>query len=235
MAEILTSGKTSKGVGDPCTSYEYHLPYYGKARAIIGGERTTKEYDERLDLNNFTNLLIPFSTTMTADQYAFYKSEAELPGLCSQYTRVLVSGLLRKRPDLVLPEDADQEAYDWIMSGFTKENGSLIGFLAEILEEEITTSRPWVGVSYPYVDPSLDITPEQKRNLKPYPYVLAGESVINWQEGVNPTTGKRGLMQVIVKQLVEKYVTSDFHPDLVETVFVHEINAEGNYQIRIYE
>lgn len=235
MADVLTSGLTSKGVGDPNAIYDWLLPYYGKARAIVGGELAAKQYDGELDNVNFGNLLIPFSENMTQKQYNFYKAEAELPGLCSQYTRVLVSGLLRKRPDMVLPEDVDEGAYDWIMSNFTQEGGSLIGFLAEILEEEIITSGSWVGVTFPYVPDNADMSPEQRKNLKPYPYLLAAEAVINWKEGINPVTGEKGLVQVVVKQLVEKYDTSEFHPDLVDTVFVHEINDQGQYQIRVYE
>jgi len=223
-----------RGVADPSFRYDSLSPFYRKARAIIGGQYAAKNYDNQIDIVNFDNLLIPFSHAMTAAQYNFFKMEAELPGFCSQYMRVLVSGLLRKRPDLVLPDSVPEGAYEWIMSDFTTQHGSIIGFLDEALEEEITTSRAWVMVNFPYVDPSTELTPEQKKNLKPYPILMKAESVINWRDGVNPVTQETGLQMVVIRQTVEKF-EGGFHPKLVDTVWVHEINELGNYQIRVFE
>ena len=191
-----------KSVSDPSFRYESLLPFYRKARAIIEGQYAAKNYDKEIDYYNHDNLLIPFSPSMTSAQYDFYRMEAELPGLCSQYMRVLVSGLLRKRPDLILPPEVPEGAYDWIMSDFTAQHGSLLSFLDEALEEEITTSRAWVMVNFPYVDPNADLTEKQRNNLRPYPILLRAEAVINWREGKNPVTGETGLQQVIIRQTV---------------------------------
>lgn len=41
-------------------------------------ERFVKDYDNIIDVASFSNLLIPFSPSMTQTQYNFYKAEAEL-------------------------------------------------------------------------------------------------------------------------------------------------------------
>lgn len=235
MALVQAASSDSKSVADPSFRYESLKPYYRRARAIIGGQQSAKDHDCTLDVVNFQNLLIPFSATMTTAQYRFYLAEAELPGLCSQYMRVLVSGLLRKRPDLVLPEQAPDGAYEWIMSDFTSQHGSLVGFLDEALEEEITTSRAWVMVNFPYVNPNAELSAQQQANLKPFPILMKAESVINWRDGTHPVTGESGLQMVIIRQTVEKYEADNFHPKLVDTVWVHELDASGLYQIRVFE
>jgi len=235
MATTLIHNTSSKKVSDPNFRYESLIPFYQRARAIIGGEHAAKNHDHFVDTINYSNLLIPFSANMTQQQFAFYKAEAELPGLCSQYTRVLVAGLLRKRPDLVLPEDAPEGAYEWIIGDFTKEHGSLIGFLANALEEEITSSRAWVGVNYPKTDPSADLTPEQRDLLRPFPILYKAESIINWKEGIHPVTGESGLQMVIVRQNVEKAGSNEFHADIVDTVWVHDLDGLGQYRVRVYE
>jgi len=236
MSTVVQAVSTdARGVSDPSFRFDSLYPFYRKSRAIIGGQYAAKAYDCKIDRVKWDNLLIPFSTSMSEDQYAFFRMEAELPGFCSQYMRVLVAGLLRKRPDLILPESVPEGAYDWIMSDFTSDHGSLVGFLDEALEEEITTSRAWVMVNFPYVEENADLTPEQKKNLKPYPILMKAESVINWRDGSNPVTGEKGLQMVIIRQTVEKYLPGEFHPSLIDTVWVHEINGAGNYQIRVYE
>ena len=84
-----------KDVGDPVAEYESIRSTW---------ERATKDYDNYIDSNTFSNLLIPFSATMSARQYNFYKAEAELPGITSQFSRMIIGGLLRKPPILQLPD-----------------------------------------------------------------------------------------------------------------------------------
>jgi hypothetical protein len=173
---------------------------------------------------------------MSWDQYTFYKAEAELPGLCSQYSRVLVGGLLRKSPQLGLPEGIEEDALEWLTHDFTGDGRGLVGFLDEALREEVTTSRAWVAVSFPYVPEGLELTPVQQKELKPFPVLFKAESVINWKEGINPLTRRKQLTRVIIRQLVEKPdVDNEFHDKLVDTVMVHEITPAGIYQIRTYE
>jgi hypothetical protein len=227
---------TPKSVGDPSPQYESLKLFYERARAVLGGQDTAKAYDDVLDTSNFGNLLLPFSPKMSWDQYTFYKAEAELPGLCSQYSRVLVGGLLRKSPQLGLPEGIEEDALEWLTHDFTGDGRGLVGFLDEALREEVTTSRAWVAVSFPYVPEGLELTPAQQKELKPFPVLFKAESVINWKEGINPLTRRKQLTRVIIRQLVEKPdVDNEFHDKLVDTVMVHEITPAGIYQIRTYE
>jgi hypothetical protein len=227
---------TPKSVGDPSPQYESLKLFYERARAVLGGQDTAKAYDDVLDTSNFGNLLLPFSPKMSWDQYTFYKAEAELPGLCSQYSRVLVGGLLRKSPQLGLPEGIEEDALEWLTHDFTGDGRGLVGFLDEALREEVTTSRAWVAVSFPYVPEGLELTTAQQKELKPFPVLFKAESVINWKEGINPLTRRKQLTRVIIRQLVEKPdVDNEFHDKLVDTVMVHEITPAGIYQIRTYE
>lgn len=233
---VQANNTEQKGVADPSFVFQSLEPFYKKARAVIGGHEAALAYDRHIDTAEFNNLLIPFSSTMNQVQYDFYKAESELPGFCSQYMRILVAGLLRKRPDLVLPEGVPEDAYNWVMSDFTSDHGSLISFLDAALEEEITTSRAWVMVNFPFVPEGTDLTVEQQENLKPYPILLRAESVINWKDGIHPETGYSGLQKVIIRQIVEQQdPDNEFHPKLVDTVWVHELDSKGLYQIRVYE
>ena len=225
-----------KSVGDPSPQYESLKLFYERARAVIGGQDSVKAYDDVLDTVSFGNLLLPFSPKMTWAQYCFYKAEAELPGLCSQYCRTLVGGLLRKPPKVELPEEIREDAKNWITQGFTGDGRGLIGFLDEALKEEIITSRAWVAVSFPYVPEGMELTPEQQKELKPFPILYKGESIINWKEATHPVTRRKGLIRVIIRQPMEVAdPENEFHDKLVDAVMVHELNVNGEYQIRAYE
>lgn len=132
-----------KTVADPNGSYESLRPLWDKCRAVCSGERSVKAYDGIIDTNTFSNLLIPFSPSMTQQQYNFYKAEAELPGITSQFAKMLVGGLLRKKPTLTLPDSVPKEAHNWIMSQFAQDGASLTSFLDSVLWEEVQTSRAW--------------------------------------------------------------------------------------------
>jgi len=225
-----------KSVGDPSPQYESLKLFYERARAVVGGQDAVKAYDDVLDTVSFGNLLLPFSPKMTWEQYCFYKSEAELPGLCSQYSRTLVGGLLRKTPKLELPKGLDEEAKNWLMQDFTGDGRGLVGFLDECLKEEVTTSRAWVAVSFPYVPKGMELTPAQQKELKPFPILYKAESIINWKEGTHPITRRKGLTRVIIRQPMEMPdPENEFHDKLVDAVMVHELNKDGEYQIRAYE
>jgi hypothetical protein len=233
---IITVGNSrAKSVGDPCPQYESLKVFYERSRAIIGGQDTAKAYDDVLDTGGFQNLLLPFSPKMSWDQYCFYKSEAELPGLCSQYSRTLVGGLLRKQPELGLPEGVPEDAQDWLTSDFTGDGRGLVGFLDQALTEEITTTRAWVAVSFPFVPDSVELTPSEQKALKPFPILFPAESIINWTEAVHPITRRKGLTRVIIRQTVEVAdPDNEFHSQIKDVCMVHEINSLGQYQIRTF-
>ena len=224
----------AKSVADPSALYESMRPLWEKSRAVIGGERFTKDFDGSLDVINFTNLLIPFSPTMTAQQYSFYKAEAELPGIVSQYARTIVGGLLRKQPQIKLPDSAPPEAYDWLMSKFSQNNAPLVSFLDEVLWEEMKTSRVWIYIDFPVVQGAANMTREEMQELKPYPVIWKAESIINWRLSSDTSTGAQYLQQVIVRDYEESYSKNEFHPEYLDTVWVHEI-VDGVYQIRKFQ
>jgi hypothetical protein len=222
-----------KTVADPNASYESLKPLWTKSRAVCSGERFVKDYDAAVDVNRFTNLLIPFSPTMSQKQYDFYKAEAELPGITAQFSKMLVGGLLRKKPVLTLPKDAPAEAQDWIMNQFGKDDASLTAFLDQALWEEIQTSRTWVFVDYPHIPNTETLTKEDVAKYKPYPIIHQADSIINWRVKTDQY-GKTVLDRVIVRGFTESFTENEFHPTYKDTVWVHELNAEGNYQIRKY-
>lgn len=223
-----------KTVADPCHAYEYLKPSWNKARAVCNGERTVKEIDQYIDLIRFSNLLIPFSTTMSQGQYDFYKSEAELPGITAQFAKMLVGGLLRKPPVLQLPDSVPEGAKEWIINNIGRDDSTLVAFLDELLWEEINTSRAWIFVDYPSIDNPDALDKESLDRIKPYPILQKAETVINWSTSVD-IFGKTVLKYVIVKGYSDDYSINEFHAMRVPTVWVHELNEEGNYQIRIFK
>ena len=238
MDRVLLATTNRYDIGTPNGKYESLERVYKRNRAIMSGEDYVKAYDA--SVSNPNGLLLPFSDTMTQQQYDFYKREATYPGFVEQYARILIGGLLRKEPTLVMSDEIDEEVQEeirsWIMNRFSHDNGSLIGFLDTALTEEFTTSRAWVCVNYP----SEEIANEG--SVKPYPILLEGESIINWQTEFNESTGLLELSWLVVRGFTEIERTDDYqgrgfdasayHPNVVETVWLHEIDEEGYYVIR---
>lgn len=234
MAVINAAQATVKTVADPNASYESFKPIWNKCRAVCSGERFVKDFDNILDVINFENFLIPFSPTMSQRQYNFYRAEAELPGITAQFGRMLVGGLLRKKPILKLPEGLPEGTSDWILNEFAKDDSSLLSFLDSVLWEEVQTSRAWVFVDYPDIKNLDSLTMEEKLSYKPYPVLYKAESIINWRVRVNDF-GKNILDRIIIRGFKEYYDTNEFHPKFRDTVWVHELDSEGFYQIRIFQ
>ena len=230
MANVVTlGGRRQRSVGDPNPIYDSLAPVYERNRAALEGQRYVKELDRRVAASN---LLIPFSPSMSQEQYQWYLAEAEWPGYSQQFARTLIGGLLRKNPRLVLPEDAPEEAQEWLMNNFTGNDRSLVSFLDEALWEELTTSRAWVCVNYPVTDEE-EFSPEE---LEPYPILLNGESIINWSEGLHPVTLSNTIDRLIVRfHVAQPDPENEFHDRYVDTVFDHYITAEGIYKIDTYE
>jgi hypothetical protein len=235
MANTNTAANKSKSVGDPCARYESLKPLWRTARGILNGQSHVKELDSQIDTISFSNILLPFSPSMTPEQYSFYKSEAELPGLTSQYIKVLVGGMLRKQPEITLPADIPAGCMDWLKNEFTSHNNSLVSFLDEALMEELQTSRAWVLVDYPSV-PNMDLlTLEERKKLAPYPVMLKAESVINWRMGPHPITGEHCLLALVVRSFQQRYEENPLHPNYVDTTMVHRLNEQGYYVVDKYE
>ena len=231
VANQATAGVRT--VGDPNAQYLSLFNIWARNRAICGGERHCKDYDELLDSVGYTNLLIPFSPTMSTQQYSFYKAEAELPGIVGQFSTTLVGALLRKEPTLRLPDTVPEDATEWIMKNFGKDGSTLTAFLDEALWEEIQTSRAWIFIDYPLVSEQEDLD----QDLSPYPVLYSAEHIINWRTTTNDTTGRTTLSQVVVAGFTEEYDEDkyEFHPRLVDTRWVHELNVEGDYQVRVFK
>jgi hypothetical protein len=223
-----------KGVGEPCAAYESVEELWERSRAVCGGERYVKAADNYLDVLTYSNMLIPFSPNMTPEQYAFYKAEAELPGIVSQFSKFVVGGLLRKQPHLEMPKGAPEEAQQWILDDFGQDSSPLSAFLDVALWEEIQTSRAWVYVDYPNVANAEDLTKEEQLAYKPYPILWKAESVINWKVSTDVVKGTQSLSMVIVKGYEEDFSKNEFHAEILDTLWVHEI-VEGKYQIRKFQ
>jgi hypothetical protein len=234
MAVVNAAQASVKTVADPNASYESLKSLWNKSRAVCSGERFVKEFDGVVDTIGFSNLLIPFSPSMTQKQYSFYKAEAELPGITAQFSKMIVGGLLRKKPALELPESVPAEAFNWIMNEFAKDDSSLSSFLDEALWEEIQTSRAWVFVDYPSIQNPEALTAEEKALYKPYPILHKAEAIINWRTSEDQF-GKSILNRVIVRGYKEEFERNEFHPTFKDTVWVHELDDSGYYRIRMYQ
>jgi hypothetical protein len=226
MAIYNAANNSSKSIGDPIAAYESIYDSWRKCRAVCTSEQMVKDYDSII---SFNNLLIPFSPVMSQDQYDFYKMEAELPGICAQFARLLVGGLLRKKPIVEIPERFPKDAIDWIINRIGNDDVSLLNFLDTCLWEEVQTSRCWVYVDYPEIDSDK----YEKFKIKPYPIIIEAESIINWHKTTNKE-GRSVLDLIIIRGTVEKYKDGEVHPDYIDTVWKHELK-DGKYQVSIYE
>ena len=234
MSAINAAQASVKTVADPNALYESLKPLWNKSRAICSGERFVKELDGVIDINRFSNLLIPFSPSMSQQQYDFYKAEAELPGITAQFSKMLVGGLLRKQPLLQLPEGVPKEAHDWIMNAFGRDDSPMSAFLDLALWEEVQTSRAWVFIDYPNIPEAESLTQEELNKYKPYPVLYSAESIINWRVNQDKY-GVSRLNRVIVRGFSESYEDNEFHPVYKDTCWVHELDEAGNYQIRVFK
>ncbi|MDB4378629.1 DUF4055 domain-containing protein [bacterium] len=226
-----------KSVADPSDSYQSLKPLWKKSRAVLQGQENVKAHDEFIE-HDYSNLLIPFSPSMTQRQYDFYKSEAELPGLTAQYCKVLISALLRKESKLNLPDELPDDAADWIKTNFTLDGRSLFNFLDNALWEELQTSRAWVYVDYPSLtEEQYDmLTPEERDMIKPYPVLIEAENVINVQTDTHPVTRQKTLSRWVTRYLVKRYTADNpWHPNYVDTVADHYLDEGGNLVIDYYE
>lgn len=231
MAIANAAQAAVKTVADPNASYESLKPLWNKSRAICSGERFVKDLD---GLVSMSNMLIPFSPSMSQRQYDFYKSEAELPGITAQFAKMLVGGLLRKQPTLKLPEGVPEQAYSWIMNEFCQDDMPLSTFLDMALWEEVQTSRAWVLVDYPEVNEAEALTTKDFEQYKPYPILHQADSIINWQTSPDGM-GRQILTKLLIRGTIESYEKNEFHPDYIDRVWVHELDEQGLYRIRIYE
>lgn len=228
--------RPEKTIASPNAEYESMLPLWKRNRAICAGERFVKDFDSTLDASMFKNLLIPFSPTMTQNQYDFYRAEAELPGIVSQYSKMVVGGLLRKAPQLELPTDVPADAKDWIINMFGQDDSSISSFLDMALWEELQTGRAWVYVDYPNIENRENLTREEILGFKPYPTLWKAESVINWKVIQDPTKGTLKLAQVLTRAYEEAFTPdNEWHPTLLDTIYVHELDEAGYYQVRKFQ
>ena len=85
MTVVNAAQAAIKTVGDPNAAYESLKAVWERSRAVCTGEKFVKDYDGLLDVYSFSNLLLPFSPSMSQEQYNFYKAEAELPGITAQF------------------------------------------------------------------------------------------------------------------------------------------------------
>ena len=225
-SSVVKSTQTKKGPGYPNDEYLSQVNEWKRNRAVIQGPSYTKDYDT---VPSSDNLLLPFNPTMTQSQYDFYKAEAEVPGVTSEFSKMIIGGLLRKQPLLEI-DNAPEGAKAWILDDISGDNSNLLSFLGSALWEELQTSRAWIQIDYPMVD--LDsLSPEDRREVKPYPVLHTAENIINW----STSTDIKG--QVKLDQLITRYFTlaydanSPYHSKYVDTVQVHKLNEQGLYVI----
>jgi|SaaInl4_135m_RNA_FD_contig_71_898004_length_16358_multi_5_in_0_out_0_20 hypothetical protein len=234
MAVANAAATTKKEVNDPIAEYTSMQGMWDRCRAICSGERFAKDFDGTVDVTNYSNFLIPFSPTMTNAQYNFFKAEAELPGIVAQFSKMLIGGLLRKKPQLTLPDNITEEANEWIISAFGQNDSSLLSFLDRALWEEIQTSRAWIYVDYPRIKNPETMTKEEFLELAPYPVLWRADEIINWKVGTNDL-GVTMLTMVVTRSLEASATESDeFHDVFVDTVRVHDID-DGFYRVRVFQ
>jgi hypothetical protein len=233
MTQIPTLTSKSS-VGTPTYEYESMVRIWKRCRAILNGELYAKEHDRYVDQVNYTNLLVPFSPRMSQEQYRWYVAEAELPGLTSQYAKILTGGLLRKPPEINLPDTVPEGAEAWLRNRFTEDGRPIIAFLDAAIWEELSTSRGWVSVDFPVVPDYANLDPEQKKMIAPYPVLWRAEDVINWQTGIDGSTGRPALTRVVFRYIDRSYKDSEWHPNLRIVAVDHYLDEADIYRVQYY-
>jgi len=231
---VANAVRGAKTVADPNAQYESLIPLWKKSRAVCSGERYVKDFDSYIDIVNFNNLLIPFSPSMSQKQYDFYKAEAELPGITAEFSKMVIGGLLRKKPTIVLPEKFGNDVVEWISEEFNQDNTSILSFLDASLLEELQTGRAWIYVDFPKISNIEELTREEIKKAKPFPILWKAETVINWTTAADKF-GKEVLTRVIQRGYDKVFTDNEFHPTFKEIVNVHELDSSGFYQIRVFE
>ena len=231
---VVQSKSTKNSVGTPSLEYDSMSSVWARSRAILNGEAEAKNHDRILDNINYSNLLVPFSPRMSAEQYRWYVAESELPGLTSQYAKVLTGGLLRKEPTLELGDSMPEAVDGWLKNHFTQDNQSLVSFLDAAIWEELSTSNGWISVDYPTVN-TEGFTPEEKEKVSPYPVLWSAEEAINVQVGVTAMDSRPVLTRIIFRYIGRDPESNEFHPDLVPTVAEHYLDETGHYAVRYYQ
>jgi len=203
-----------KDVSTPRDDYLAQSALWEKCRAVCGSEEEVLSHD--LLVHAQGNFLIPFSPSMTQEQYNLFKREAELPGISAEFTQLLVGGLLRKEPQLELPKDAPEEALDWLTNEFGVDGTPLNAFMQSTVHEEVVTTRGWIFVDY-----------DEDEKI-PFATMYPAESIVNWRRS------KTELTQVIVKveELLES--SNEFHPVYQPAYYVHEL-VNDVYQVRTFK
>lgn len=228
----LTSKPVKKSVADPSDAYISMLPLWKRSRAVLQGETTAKNHDK--DVNEDGNLLIGFSPSMSQSQFEFFKTEAELPGLTAQYSKILVSSLLRKESVFKvnvdsLSEEENKDIHSWIKDDFTMEGQSMFSFMDASIWEELQTFNSWV-----YVDVAASV--DEDEEVIPYATMYKAENVINVQLGVVPSTGKRGVTRFITRYLRTEFTDENpWHPSYIDTVVDHHLDATGGLVMDFWE
>jgi hypothetical protein len=221
---------TNRRLGDPSPEYDSMLTLWERNRAIIQGDAHAKAHDEYIDVIDYKNLLIPFSPKMSQAQYNFYKAEAELPGLIAQYVNIIAAGLLRKPPVIELPAALGEDAEDWIVNEFTSDGGTLMGFLYDLIREELITNRAWVTVDYPYIE---DTSRLDKNKTRPYPVLWKAEQVINWRVDKHPMTGMYQLVRFTVRFVDVAYDPETGHGLPIERLIDYFLDDAGECVVQL--
>lgn len=230
---IKYQDETLKSLGTPRVEYQSNLAEWKRNRAVIQGQQYVKDFDTVPNIRS--NILLPFNSSMSQQQYDFYKAEAELPGVSSQYARMLIGGLLRKNPVLAVdhPDLNNDEVVDWLLNRFGSGNESMVSFLDSALWEELQTSRAWIQVDYPQVDLN-SLNRDQIKQICPYPILHPAENIINWSIYTNPMTGVSGLSYLITRYYSKRFTTNKYHESYVDTLDIHYLNENSEYVIETY-
>ena len=211
--------------------YEELVPVWEKMEAVLSGEAAAKGYDKDLRRDN-TNLLVPFSVNMERDQWALYLHEAELPGIAEQFARTVRGGMLRKPVVIEPADDSPNTLEPWLRTRPGAGGEDLLAFLTAALWEEIKTSRAWIYVNHPGMNGV-----EEPDGGPPAPYMelVKARELLDWRTGMHPNTGQNALLSATVSKVVRIENDGSGNPQFVDRVWVHDLDAEGYYRLRIYE
>ena len=211
----MTEDKAVNPLTVPSNEYNNWVDEWKRSLAVVSGDAAVKRYD---DGENPVKILAPLSLDMDPMLYTYYKQRGELPGYASSQRRTVVGALLRKKVGITLPEGFDkaEEAKDWITNNLHIGGGTLMSLMKDAFEDDLITANTWLHL-------------DMNQNKEPVVEVLPAEAVISVVVGAHPRKGFGNLVKVVVRKQEVDEDNSYYY-----RYQIHEINADGNYQVRIY-
>lgn len=173
------AGRIEGGITDRSPDFDRRIDEWRKIRDCIEGEDRIKQQ---------RNFYLPKPKAQDLEQYDRYIQRSSFYAVCDRTVRGLVGLVFRVNPRLDLPE-----AIDGIEDFATPEGNPLETLIRDALREVLSLGRYGLLVDMP----TQQVLPG---DAIPYIAPYQAEAIWRWDEVLNPATGKRTLVRLILEE-----------------------------------